>query len=54
MKKKYICPECGKELIRLEPYEDGFYDFWCDKCNIDIYIVKNNEVEEAEKENKND
>lgn len=43
--KKCNCPECGKELIRLEPFEKGVYEFWCDDCNIDIVITKNNEVE---------
>ena len=43
--KKYNCPTCGKELIRLEPYEDGIYNFWCDVCNIDIHITNNKEVE---------
>ena len=42
--KKCDCPECGKELIRLEPFEDDIYDFWCDKCNIDITITKNAEL----------
>lgn len=43
--KKYNCPCCERELIRLEPFEDGIYDFWCDKCNIDIQIIKNKEIE---------
>ena len=43
--KKYNCPCCEKELIRLEPFEDGIYDFWCDEYNIDIQIIKNNEIE---------
>lgn len=43
--KKCNCPECGKELIRLEPFENGVYEFWCDDCNIDIVITKNNETE---------
>lgn len=42
--KKFNCPVCGKELIRLEPFEHGIYDFWCDDCDIDISITKNNEV----------
>jgi len=37
--KKIYCPVCGKELIRLEPYEDTM-EFWCDDCNIDITISK--------------
>lgn len=36
--KKLNCPICGKELIRIEPFEDGLYEFWCDDCDIDIYI----------------
>lgn len=30
------CPLCWKQLIRLEPYEDGVYKFWCDDCNAEI------------------
>jgi transposase-like protein len=44
--KKCNCPECGKELIRLEPFVNGVYEFWCDDCNIDIVIIKNNETED--------
>ena len=44
--KKYNCPVCDKELIRLAPFEEGVYDFWCDDCDIDITITKNDEVEE--------
>lgn len=36
--KKIRCPLCGKELIRLEPFEEDTYVFWCDDCKIDIYI----------------
>lgn len=43
--KKCNCPECGKELIRLEPFEPGVYEFWCNSCDIDINITKNKEVE---------
>ena len=43
--KKFNCPMCNKELIRLKPFENGIYEFWCDKCNIDITITKNNEVD---------
>ena len=39
--KKINCPKCDKELIRLEPYEEGVYEFWCDICNIDITIEEN-------------
>ena len=36
--KKIKCPICGKELVRLEPFEEDIYAFWCDDCNIDIFI----------------
>lgn len=39
--KKYNCPNCGKELIRLEPFEEDIYTYWCDTCNIDITIEDN-------------
>ena len=42
--KKYNCPDCGKELIRLEPFKKGIYELWCDDCDIDIVITKNNET----------
>lgn len=44
--KKINCPICNKELIRLEPFKNGAYEFWCDDCNIDIIITKNNETDE--------
>ncbi len=44
-RKRINCPDCGKELIRLEPYEDGIFSYWCDDCDIDIEITKNNEKE---------
>lgn len=40
--KKFNCPVCNKELIRLEPFENGVYEFYCDDCNIDIEIIDNN------------
>lgn len=44
MNIKYLdCPICGKQLIRLEPYEDNEYEFWCDTCNIDIKITESME-----------
>lgn len=43
--KKFNCPVCGKELIRLEPFHKGIFNFWCDNCDIDIAITKNDEVE---------
>ena len=43
--KKINCLKCGKELIRLEPYDEGVYEFWCDDCNIDITIEDNEEDE---------
>ena len=39
--KKCNCPKCNKELIRLEPFENGVYEFWCDTCDIDIEITQN-------------
>lgn len=45
---KIYCPKCGKALIRLEPFEIGIYEFWCDKCHIDITIIDNAEVKESE------
>ena len=40
--KTVYCPKCGKQLIRLEPYEsDDEYEFWCDACDIDIRITDN-------------
>ena len=44
--KKFNCPVCDMELIRLEPFEKGVYEFWCDTCNIDIVVTKNEEVEQ--------
>lgn len=44
--KKNNCPVCNKELIRLEPFEKNVYEFWCDDCNIDIVITKNNKADE--------
>lgn len=43
--KKLNCPVCNKELLRLEPFEEGVFEFWCDDCNIDITITKNDEVD---------
>jgi len=40
--RRYNCPICGKELIRLEPFDEGEYRFWCDSCNLDIIIEDNN------------
>ena len=44
--KKCNCPVCDKELIRLEPFEENVYEFWCDNCDIDIIITKNDETDE--------
>ncbi len=41
--KKMNCQKCGKELIILEPYEEGVCEFWCDDCNLDITIEENEE-----------
>ena len=46
--KKFNCPVCNKELVRLEPFVNGVYEFWCDDCNIDIVITKNDELEEED------
>ena len=42
---KYNCPKCQKELIRLEPYEDGIYYFWCDDCKLNIVINDKNKTD---------
>lgn len=39
--RKCNCPFCGKELIRLEPFNEGEYVFWCDDCDVDITVVRN-------------
>ena len=31
------CPICGKEIIVLNN-DESYFEFWCDDCNIDIYI----------------
>ena len=38
------CPYCGKELIDLSiaMVNKGMYRFWCDDCNVEIYITKPN------------
>lgn len=43
--KKIKCPFCSKELIRLEPFEDNVYEFWCDDCDLEI-VITNNDKEE--------
>lgn len=48
--KKCSCPTCGKELIRLEPFENGVYEFWCDTCDIDIEITQNTATNYADDE----
>lgn len=48
--KKFNCPVCNKELVRLEPFEKGVYEFWCDDCNIDLVVTKNDEAEEADED----
>lgn len=47
--KKLTCPICRKELIRLEPFENRLYRFWCDDCDLDIEITENN-LEKEKKE----
>lgn len=45
---KINCPKCGKELIRLEPYDEfAVYEFWCDNCNLDITILDNDAIDRA-------
>lgn len=39
--KKINCPVYNKELARLEPFEENVYEFWCDDCDVDIVITKN-------------
>ena len=39
--KKINCPVCNKELVRLEPFEENVYEFWCDDCDVDIVITRN-------------
>lgn len=46
--KKFNCTVCGKELVRLEPFENGVYEFWCDDCDVDITVVDNNKVNDIE------
>lgn len=48
--KKFNCTNCEKELIRLEPFVEGVYEFWCDECDIDIMIVDNNKTEKEKYE----
>lgn len=35
--KRIKCPICEKELIALNN-DESYFEFWCDDCNIDIYI----------------
>ena len=35
--KRIKCPICEKELIVLNN-DKSYFEFWCDDCNIDIYI----------------
>lgn len=46
--KKLNCPKCDKELIRLEPFEPGLSEFWCDACDIDILVYENTEEKKYE------
>lgn len=56
--KRHNCPVCGKELIRLEPYEEpnnGIqFNYWCDKCDIDIVITAPKTILDELKEKEND
>lgn len=38
------CPYCGKELIDLSiaMVNKGVYEFWCDDCNVEVYVTKRN------------
>ena len=31
------CPICGKDIIVLNN-DESYFEFWCDDCNVDIYI----------------
>lgn len=42
--KKIYCPNCGKELIRLEPYVEETYEAWCDTCGINITLWPDDET----------
>ena len=42
--KKIYCPNCGKELIRLEPYIGETYEAWCDTCGINITLWPDDET----------
>lgn len=35
--KRIKCPICEKELSVLNN-DETYFEFWCDDCNIDIYI----------------
>ena len=57
MLEKIYCPLCQQRLIRLEcvnritgeiGFDPGVYEYWCDKCDLDICITNN---KEQEKEN---
>ena len=43
--KKFNCPKCGKELVRLGPFSNGKYIFCCDDCDLDITIEDNKLIE---------
>lgn len=42
--KKMNCPKCGKELIRLEPYQPGLYLFLCDDCDLELTVWNKKET----------
>lgn len=48
--KRLNCPVCEMELIRLEPFIKGKYEFWCSKCEIDFEIYDNDTYEDDDNE----
>jgi transcription elongation factor Elf1 len=45
MKFKHLnCPVCGRQLVNLadeKTKKAGVHHFWCDVCDIDVYIDEN-------------
>lgn len=38
MARKYNCPCCGKELVRIDPNDTKSSQFWCDTCCTGVSI----------------